>query len=494
MEHKASLIATLTEEPGERAFENLPAGVDWLEVRADLVGEIDPDWLRSRFPGRLIYTLRSRAEGGRFEGSLARRRQRLLAAGEHFDRIDLELNRDLSEILLEKIPAEKRVVSWHGAARDSSGLRKLVQRADLTPAVLYKFVPTAKEARDEMAPLQLLAELGRRDVIAFAAGEGGIWTRFVAPHLGAPLLYGALGSRAGAPGQPTVGRICNDFGFPEMRPLRSVAGIVGNPVGHSLSPRLHNGVYRALGVEALYLPFQPERFADFWLEVVEGNLFESMGCPISALSVTAPFKSLAVAVAGACSPLAQRIDSANTLVRTEGVWEAESTDPAGVVKSLEKRGIDIANKRVAVIGCGGAGRAAAAGLAAAGGDLTLVNRTVEKGHMVATSLGLDFLALEDFDPRPFAILVNATSLGHGSEDPLPFEVESLEEDRAVVDLVYGEEPTPLVARARHRGLAVVDGREVLLHQAAAQFQLMTGTELPLELGRELLDIGSEEAA
>ena len=96
------------------------------------------------------------------------------------------------------------------------------------------------------------------------------------------------------------------------------------------------------------------------------------------------------------------------------------------------------------------------------------------------------------EPGSFDVLINATSLGHLSDDALPFSVERLAPQAAVLDLVYGEEPTDLVQRTRARGSIAIDGREVLLHQAAAQFQLMTGRELPLRLGRELL--GLEAAA
>jgi 3-dehydroquinate dehydratase/shikimate dehydrogenase len=489
---RASLIATLTDEPSARELEELGPGVDWLEVRGDLVRDLDPDWLRDRFGGRLLYTLRSRSEGGAFEGSLARRRQMLGAAAERYDRVDLEVSRDLVDNLLAVIPSDKRVLSWHGPAREVSSLRGLFRRVEATPAALYKFVPTAREAVDELSVLEFLSDLGRDDVLAFCTGESAAWTRYIAPYLGAPVLYGSLGARSGAPGQPTIQRLQLDYGFPELRPVSSLAGIVGNPVGHSLSPRLHNGAYRALGIPALYVPFQPEHFSDFWIEIVEGKLLEAIGMPLEALSITAPFKNLAVAVSGASSPLSRAIDSANTLVYKERVWQAESTDPSGVSEALRNHGLDLADTTGAVIGSGGAGRAAVAGLASAGCRVTLFNRTVETGREVADSLNVPFAPLSELEPGSFDVLINATSLGHLSDDALPFSVERLAPQAAVLDLVYGEEPTDLVQRTRARGSIAIDGREVLLHQAAAQFQLMTGRELPLGLGRELL--GLEAAA
>jgi 3-dehydroquinate dehydratase/shikimate dehydrogenase len=489
---RASLIATLAEPPDDGVLAALPRSVDWLELRADLCGEVPASWLRERFPGRLLYTLRSRGEGGAFEGSLARRRQRLAAAASDFDRIDLEAERDLNDALLQAVPVEKRVLSWHGTGREASQLERQFQAMAQVPAALYKLVPLAREASEEVAALELLVDLGRRDVLCFAAGDSGVWTRYLAPYLGAPILLGAATVKAGAPGQPTVAKITRDYPFPELPAVDTLFGIVGHPIAHSLSPRLHNGAYRELGIAALFVPFGPASFADFWLEVVEGNVLGAFA-PLGGLSITAPYKSAAAAVAGAMSPLAQSIDSANTLVLREGVWEGETTDPQGVIGALAAAGVVASGRRAAVVGCGGAGRAAAAGLHRAGAETVLVNRTVEKGTEVAAALHLPFEPLAEFDPARWDIVVNATSLGHHDGDPLPFDPERLARGAAVVDLVYGERPTALLERALELGLTGVDGREVLLHQAVDQFRLMTGREFPIELGRELLALPAERS-
>ncbi|MEE2776462.1 MAG: type I 3-dehydroquinate dehydratase [Acidobacteriota bacterium] len=493
MGSRASLVATLTEEPDEASVRALPSEVEWIEVRADLVGEVSPTWLREHFGGRLLYTLRSRHEGGRFEGSKARRRERLSTAAVDYDLVDLEAERDLDPTLLDAIPVECRLLSWHGPGRELSRLEDLFERMATVPAALYKLVTFPRDATEEVAPMELLVELGRDDVVAFCAGDTGAWTRFLAPYLGGPLMYGAWGSGVGAPGQPTIARICSDYPHPELPRLEALYGIVGNPVAHSLSPRIHNGAYAALGIPALFLPFAADSFADFWLEIVEGSLFGAMGVPLRGLSVTAPHKQAAAAVAGAISPLAQTIDSANTLIRRDGVWEGESTDPRGVVGALEEAGVLIVGT-AAVVGCGGAGRAAAAGLAGAGAEVVMVNRTAETGRVVAESLGLGFLALDDFDPKAFGVVVNATSLGHEADDPMPFDPGRLAGGAAVVDMVYSSGPTRLLEEAATCGAIVVDGRSVLLHQAIDQFHLMTGEHLPVDLGRERLGLKVLEAA
>ena len=486
---RATLIGTLT------SADPLPAvdGVGCVEVRADLMGEVDLEALRAWFPGKLLFTLRSKAEGGRFEGAGERRRKRLIAAAKSYDFVDLEAMRDLTPEVLRSIPPEKRLVSWHGPATDAEGLKAIFSRMTAVQAPLYKLVPTATQSGEELAPLVFLHGLQRRDVAAFAVGETGAWTRLVAPRLGAPVVYGALGHTPAAPGQLGIRPLQEDYGLPFLRPVDVLFGIVGKPVAHSLSPRIHNTAYRELGIPALYVPFHAEQFGDFWLEVVESGVLEEIGMPLKGLSVTTPFKEAALAVAGAESPLASTIGAANTLVWNQGVWEAEATDPDGVVLPLKERGVELAGKEVAVVGAGGAGRSAAVGLANAGAQVTLFNRTEERGRSAAERLGLPFVLLAELDPGRFDVLVNATALGRDDREALPFDPGAVRPEAVVIDLVYRlNGPTPLLAAVAARGAVAVDGREVLVDQARAQFRMMTGQELPLALTRQM--VGLEDAA
>lgn len=488
----ARLVATLTRPPSDDGAEiaALPREVSVLEVRADLTGDLDTDAVRRHFEGELLYTLRSRIEGGVWNGEEEERRQRLCAAAERYDLVDLEGERDLNQPVLAEVPPERRLISWHGAASDLDTLTRRFERLAVVDAKIYKLIPLARQSGEELPPLHLLHALGRRDVVAFAAGEVGQWTRLVAPLLGAPLVYASAWDDPAAPGQPSAERLVRDYGF-SGQPVETLYGIVGDPVSQSLSPRLHNGAYRELGLPYLYLPFTAPVFADFWLEVAESPGFDLWELPLQGFSVTSPYKASALAVAGAASPLVECIGGANTLVLQEGVWEAESTDPDGVVGPLEDRGIQISEKRAAVWGAGGAGKAAAVGLARAGANVTLVTRTPERGEGAAQSLEMTWLAWDRADPTDFELLVHATPLGREDEDPLPFDPQAVPADAAVVDMVYRDRPTRLVAALRERGVTAVDGREMLLHQAFAQFRLMTGHELPASLGRRLLEIGED---
>ena len=371
MPASASLVATLTEEPSEALLEGLGGRASVIEVRADLAGDLDPDRLRRGFDGELLYTLRSESEGGRGPDGREERARRLGEAARRYDLVDLE-GRDLDG-------AVERVLSWHGRTADTTELRAAYERLAAVEARYLKLVPLAAAPGDGLASLQLLRDLARPDLIAFAAGAAGAWTRLIAPRLGAPLIYAAAGETEAAPGQPRLDRLCEDYGLPELPEVEELFGIAGLPALHSLSPRLHNGLYRRLGLPALYVAFEVESFGDFWLELVEAGTLGGLGLELRGLTVTSPHKEIALAVAAAASPLAERLGSANTLVRHEDAWEAESTDPDGVIGPLQARGLAIAGRRVAVIGAGGAGRAAAFAL--------------ERGVRAARRVGVAFVAL-----------------------------------------------------------------------------------------------------
>ncbi len=487
---QTTLVASLTTPPGSDGEElrALPCEVGALEVRDDLVPGLDPDWLRDRFDGELIYTLRSHAEGGAFSGGRHGRERRFRQAIGRFDLIDLEGDRDLDSDLLKEIPASQRLISWHGAAPSSTALAERFEQLSRHEARFYKLISETRQAVDAIHPMVFLRSLRRDDVVAFAMGEGGVWTRLLAPRLGSPLVYGSLGEVPAAPGQLTIQRLLEDYGLPQLDDVDGLFGIVGRPVNHSLSPRLHNGAYRRLGVPGLYVPFHAESFGDFWLDLVESGSLDALGIPLWGLSVTAPYKEVALAVAGTSSARAQHIGAANTLVLRGDVWEAESTDPEGVVLALRHAGVEIRGASAAVVGCGGAGKAAAVGLQMAGARVTLVNRGEDRGHKASMELRLPFLPLADFEPGDFEILVQATSLGANPGDALPFAPERLRAGAAVVDMVYGGGPTRLVQEVLARGRIGIDGREMLLHQALDQFRLMTGCELVEPLAREILQL------
>jgi 3-dehydroquinate dehydratase/shikimate dehydrogenase len=468
----ARLIATLSAPPNGE-LSSLPQAVSGLEVRADLAGDLDADWLRDRFAGELGYSLRPRAEGGAFDGSPEERRRRLLAAAGRFDLVEVGAADAGGEPeLLAGIPPARRLASWSGAAADAAGVREAWERLSRVPARLYRLAVRTERPQDVLALLRSLRAAGRRDVTAFATGPAGTWTRVLAPRLGAPVVFGRLNGEAEDLGELTVGQLVEDYGLPALPPLERTFGIAGRAVSRSLSPRMHNAAYRELGLPALYLPFQVDRFAPFWREA-EAEL-DQLGWPLRGLTVASPHKEEALRLASEVSSLARQAGSANTLLHRRGAWRADTADAQGVVSALLARRVPLLGRAVAVVGCGGAGRAAAAGLLRAGARVTLVNRGADRGGYASHLLRLPFIPLSRFRAGDFDLVVHATPLTAES----PFPVADLRPATVVVELVYGPAPTPLMLATTAGGGIAIDGREVLGVEVRRQFRLMTGRRMP----------------
>lgn len=484
---KVSLIASLIAPPSPSGAEltALPNSVEWLEVRSDLVGDLNPEWLRNHFRGRLLYVLRSQDEGGNCSDSLAQRHQRLELAARVYDRVELEGSRDLSQKLLTQIPVEKRLVSWHGYVNNLSELQARFKQLSSAPASVYKLVTTAARISDEFTPLSLLKSLGRTDTVAYSTGLLGFWSRLAALQLGSPSISGLVSQDSASNSEPTIKKLIDDYDLPSLRPVKELFAIIGNPVFHSLSPRLHNASYRAMNYPALFVPLQVESFGEFWQKFVLSRALDSLGLPINGMTVASPHKEEALLTAKEVSSMARQAESANILVRNNGWWNADTTDPEVIYMASRDRNVQVRNKRAAVIGCGGAGRAIAAALVRSGAGVTLINRGAERGNHASGLLGLPFLPLPDFDAEGYDIVVNATPVGRDS-DEVPFKIERLNSEAVIIDLVYGSRPTPLVGSTLAREQVVIDGRDVLLTQVLHQFRMMTGKEMSAALALETL--------
>ena len=483
-----TLVATLDEHAAAKggALSKLPDEVSWVQVRADRVGDIPPDRLRQEFGGKLLYSLCDDENGGERHGDCLSRSRRLAVASAGYDLIELDGDRDLSALVLETIPPERRLISWRGAAASASELASRFRRLSSVAARSYLLIMDSRRASDGLAPLSFLRSTGRSDVTAFADGEMGLWSRVLATRLGAPLAFvGSVGGGSGLTDAPNPAQMIADFGLPALPSVDRICGIVGISASKSLSPRLHNAAYRALGYPGLFLPFKVDSFAEFWREIVESRALEKIGMSIQGLTVASPNKESALASATICSRAARRAASANLIFLRGPAWVAATTDPTGVLANVQER--SIAGRRAAVVGCGGSGRAIAYALSRAGASVTLVNRCHERGLHASRLLGLPFTALSGFSVEGFDIVINATPVGsHG--DTLPFAIDYLDQGAVVVDLVYAPGITALVAAARARGVRVVEGREVLLTQVAQQFSRMTGLSPPADLLAEIVGL------
>lgn len=250
-----------------------------------------------------------------------------------------------------------------------------------------------------------------------------------------------------------------------------VAGVVGYPVAHSLSPALHNAALRQDGVNAVYLAFavEPEGFAAF----VDG--LRAGGA--RGLNVTVPHKTAAFEGADRLSETAERAGAVNTLLFEDAAVIGHNTDVEGIRAALRELEIEVEGARALVIGAGGAGAAACWALREAA-EVSIANRTPPRAEDLAARLGNSRVVPWDGLPAAAAtadLIVQATSVGLDGEgsvlDAATCAAAAEAGCRGLLDLVYAPEETPVVRCAREAGLRAADGLGVLVHQAAGSYEL-----------------------
>ncbi len=260
-----------------------------------------------------------------------------------------------------------------------------------------------------------------------------------------------------------------------------VYGLVGKPVGHSLSPALHEAAYDVLELEARYVTLEPDPAAIG--DAIDG----AAALGIAGLNVTTPFKR-DVLEHVATDPLAERIGAVNTIDFGTEPPEGFNTDATGAIRALDRHDVRLSGADALVVGAGGAGRAIAMALDDAGARVRVANRTVAKAEdLVAvldtgSSHGLD--ALPELVPET-ELLVNATTVGLES-DETPVPAELLHSDLVVMDAVYQPIETRLLQEAAAAGAETIDGAWMLLYQGVEAFEQWTALDAPVEAMQDAL--------
>jgi shikimate dehydrogenase len=242
-------------------------------------------------------------------------------------------------------------------------------------------------------------------------------------------------------------------------------GVMGNPVRHSLSPVLHNGAFRRMGLNAAYLAFEVEN-----LPAAIGGIRE-LG--IRGVSVTIPFKTAVIPLLDQMEEVAGKIQAVNTICREGNRLIGRNTDWSGAIGALEEK-IALPGKKALLLGAGGAARAIAFGLKERGCQVFIANRSMEKGQKLAEAMELICLPLTAINDLKVQVIINATSAGmHPQESETCCPKKLLREGTVVMDIVYQPLRTKLLREAEERGCQTIDGLEMLARQGAAQVEIWT---------------------
>lgn len=383
--------------------------------------------------------------------------------------------------------------------RPSDLIRRVQAMANYHSCRVVKLAWRARSLRDNLEAFEIIRDRAK-PTIALCMGEAGLMSRVLAKKFGALLTFAAIDKTRGtAPGQPTIEELKTLYRWEKLNPETQVFGVIGHPVGHSMSPAIHNAGFDAIDYNGVYLPMPiPPEYEHFKATVA--SFLAEPSLHFRGASVTIPHKQnllrFVQEMDGEIEPLAARIGAANTLtVRDDGSLYASNTDYAAaldaVCDAMKIAREQLAGKRVAVLGAGGAARAVVAGYTHYGAEVTVYNRTAEKAAQLAGEFNAAHAALDAVGDSEFDILINCTPIGmHPHTDDTPLDLaqhtSSAEQRPVVFDTIYNPVETRLLREAKQAGCPTVSGVEMFVRQAAVQFELWTGQAAPIERFRQVV--------
>lgn len=471
------------DELARRALRQAPLA-DLVELRLDRIGDPGQDTLR-RFvrecPKPVIVTIHGPEAFGSSRGSVDERCEILLSAaraGVGFVDIDWTLSLELGEVEGKC----HRIVSRHDleeTPEDLAGFDEAVREV-LHEGDVVKLVTHARTTEDGLRMMRFLRQ-ARGGLVAFCSGPAGSFTRVTAPIFGSPFTYAAPADLPGmepaqptAPGQLRVNDLLALLPPGGLTPETAVLGVVGRPVAHSASPRVHGMALKNAHLDAVYVALEPHDFGRF-LELADDENFRGF-------SITAPFKERAFEAAASRDAASERVKACNTLVRDGQQWRGFNTDVGAVRETLERafryhaqepgRPVALAVADVLVLGTGGAARAALGALAELDVRAKVAGRDAGRARALAAEFGGRGIAWDMIPETAYDVLVHCTPVGTESGD-LPLPEDWLRPGTLVLDAVYRPIRTELLRAARRKGCTPVPGAEWFVRQAGSQFELFT---------------------
>ncbi|MCU0861081.1 MAG: shikimate dehydrogenase [Methanomassiliicoccales archaeon] len=472
-----SIVEESVEGAARAVAEAKDGGADLVEVRFDLMPSLPTDL--SPFKALdipKIATLRTASQGGRFSGTERARLglyQSCLRSG--FDMVDLELGSPLLERRDRELRHAGVICSYHdhqGTPSPSSILERLVLASakETLPKAAFQ-VRGAKDLLSIADAARLYSSTGKEFVL-IGMGEMGELTRLRADRLGCAYTYASLAQgKEAAPGQ---------LDLATMRSLSDdapILGIIGHPLGHTLSPRLHHAALKEVGLGGRYLRLDvaPEELEDFLQVALEYD--------IRGFNVTIPHKEAIVPLLDRLDGSADKVGAVNTVLLQDGQLIGHNTDAHGVEMTFREMGVEAKGKKALVVGAGGAAKACCSFLSASGAKVSVYNRTRQRAEDLAKRFrGCRATDLESMTLERFDIVVNCTPLGMaGFPSGLPLPESVLGEGQFVMDTVYNPPETELLRVAKAKGALTANGERMLAHQALRSFSLWTGKDPGVEV-------------
>jgi 3-dehydroquinate dehydratase/shikimate dehydrogenase len=461
---------------GLRETPTVELRLDWLRNDAERSSFLL--WLKKNKPRGTTFlaTCRRRIGGGKLFGGVQAELYWLNEAREagcSWGDLEIETLRELPGKSLSELGLPSRILlSLHDFQHLPRRLPSLHSAARPDVQAL-KIAVHAETIGDSIRLLRLVRRWP--NLVTVPMGEVGLPARILALREGSALAYAPIGP-ATAPGQVSLGTLKHLYRAHELTRRTRVYGVIGDPVGHSLSPLLHNTGFRAQRIDAVYLPFLVKDLRDFLKAMPEFG--------IRGFSVTIPHKQSILKHLQECDLLAAEIGAVNTVVvRRDGSLFGCNTDYIGILRALEQK-LRLAGSRALIFGAGGVARAAAFALVRAGAHVGICARRERAARELAKAVGGEVLPRRALRSESFDAILNATPIGmhpHDRVSPLsPRELNC----RVVMDLINRPQMTRLLNLAARKGITTISGVEMFVPQGVAQWELWTGQRAPESLMRK----------
>lgn len=474
-----SILAEDAQGALEKAGRAARLGADLVEYRLDAMRRVDStdvERLVRETPRPCVVTFRKKDGEGEAERlELLRKAARLGAAY-----VDIEAG--LEGEFGDADPAGL-IVSFHDFEGTPPDLPEIARRIESGPADVVKVVTTARSVHDTFAHYEILRS-ARKPTISFAMGEPGLASRVLCLKFGAPFTFASLeGGEEAAPGQIPLRRMVSEFRAGSIGAETDIYGVIGRPVGHSMSPAMHNAAFRELGLDAVYLPFEVDSDPGLFIK-------QAIALGVRGLSVTIPHKMAVMEALAEVDPEARKIGAVNTVYLKNGKPAGTNTDLWGAMLPIqEATGGEgsLKGRRALLIGAGGAGRALAFGLREAGAEVAVFDIDPARASRLASDVGGEALGPEVPDPSAFDVVANASPVGMSPNvDAVPIPTDKIRKGQTVFDAVYNPRRTRLLREAASRGAGTVEGIEMFVRQGGRQLELWTGREAPVDTMRRVV--------
>lgn len=459
--------------PALKLTSTIELRLDWLSSDSEIRKFLSALG-KNRIPGAtLIATCRRIEAGGKYLGSPAQQLVHLaeaLRSGCTWYDLDIETASLCPPELIDVLLGEGRqLLSAHFFQPGRTRLEKLSSRLAAFHPDAIKIAAEADTIAKSIEILDLAAR--KKNVVAIPMGEAALPARVLALGRGSALAYAPV-EHPTAPGQVSLDAMLHLYRADKLTRKTRLYGVIGDPISHSLSPRLQNAGFQARKIDAVFLPFLVRRLKDFLGAV------KPLG--IRGFAITLPHKQAILRYLDDCDPMAAAIGAVNTVeVTSEGKLRGYNTDYVGVLRTVETR-IPLRGSRVLIVGAGGAARAVAYALAQSGSSVCVTARRPQQAESLARSVRGEAIDRRRLPREFFDAIVNATPVGmypRASESPLRASELNC---RLVFDTIYRPRVTKLMQLAQRRGIETVSGLDMFIAQGTAQFEIWTGQRAPLD--------------